>query len=392
MKRVTILMTAVVLLGIGMLFMAHEAAVAQEDEKTSEGVPQKPDAELAKKIEKLIGMLGDENFEVREGAYNELKEIGEPARAGLKKALDSKDPEVRWRASRLLFLLDEERVRKSRQSGRLSLHWPQDSEMEERDRLRHFDDDVSRHLNDLFNELFHEDFKPFFFRFNDDDIFDIDELLEEFKRDTGKLSIQLGGSATHYMFQRQEGDTSVSLDMSIAADGSVEVRVTRKDKEGKEETSTYTAESLDEFKKSYPEVVEEFQLDGFLVSIVVPDRPDTLRRGLGLRLDRAPFGFSKKIQRKSLGVYPEDMSAALRAHLDLGDDVGIVVAETVPNSFAKKIGILALDVIVSINGEEVGRAEDIRRVMSQVEEDETVIVELFRRGKRLKLEGNYSSK
>jgi hypothetical protein len=414
MKRVTILMTAVVLLGIGLLVMAHGSAVAQEDEKSTgsaqkdkilqekvqqekkEGAVredvQKPDPELAKKIEKLIGRLGDEEFGVREAAYNELREIGEPARTWLKKALDSKDPEVRWRASRLLFVLDEEKVRSSGQRGRHSLHWPQDAEMEERDRLRLFDDDVSRHLNDLFNELFHEDFEPFFFRFNDDEIFNIDELIEEFKRDTGKLSIQLGGSTTQYLFQRQEGDTSVSLDMNVAADGSVEGRVTRKDKEGKEETSTYTADNLDEFKKNYPEVVEEFQLDGFRVSVVVPDRPDSQRRGLGLRLDRAPFGFAKKIQRKSLGVYPEDMSAALRAHLNLDDGVGIVVAETVPDSFAKKVGIQALDVIVSIKGKEIGSAEDIRSVMSAVDENETVVVELFRKGKRLKLEGKYSSK
>jgi hypothetical protein len=372
---------------------AEEQAKKQEKEKARSKEAAKPDQKEIEKIEKLIAALGDKEFAVREKAHSELAEIGEPARPWLKKALEGKDPEVRWRAERLLCLLDEEQVRGRKPGRRLSLRLPHEGEGEDFDSRSLFDDRLSSHLNDLFQDLFPEDFEPFFFRFDEDEHFDVDKLLDEFRRDTGRLNIQLG-STTQYNFQRSENGETVNLSLSIAPDGAVEATVTRTnraldDNEEKTETTTYTAASLEEFKKNYPEVVEEFELDGFRVSVDVPRFPRSNRLGLGLRLDKAPFGFSRKIQRKVLGVYTGDMSPALRSHLDLEPGTGVLISEVAKGSFAARIGVQPMDVVVSIKGSKVGGTDDIRKIMASIEEDETVAVEVIRKGKRLELEGKY---
>lgn len=53
-------------------------------------------------IQKLIIQLGDNDPETRDQATRRLMEIGEPAKAELEKAVKSDDPEVSWRATKIL--------------------------------------------------------------------------------------------------------------------------------------------------------------------------------------------------------------------------------------------------------------------------------------------------
>lgn len=76
----------------------------------------KPEGGLQKKIDRLIGQLASDDFGVREEAEKKLREIGEPAREELKKALEAEDDEVRWRAARILRELD--RKKETRESPR----------------------------------------------------------------------------------------------------------------------------------------------------------------------------------------------------------------------------------------------------------------------------------
>lgn len=59
-----------------------------------------PDQE--KRIQELIGQLGDADMEKRDAAATELDKIGEPIVPFLKKAMDNADPEVKERAKKLL--------------------------------------------------------------------------------------------------------------------------------------------------------------------------------------------------------------------------------------------------------------------------------------------------
>jgi hypothetical protein len=258
---------------------------------------------------------------------------------------------------------------------------------------RLFEDDfegrIEEHLNGLFKRLFEDDFKPFRFRFFDEEAMDVGKVLEEFRRKTGQLDIELGSSGTRYQFQRQDGDTTTEFALEIDGEGAVEAVMTRTDSEGDVERSTYNAPSLEEFKQKYPEVAEEFDLDGFRISFRIPDMFGSRHNGLGLRLERAPFGFERKFDRKVLGVYTQTAGAPLRAQLGLEADEGLVVSETGKGTFADKIGIKPMDVIVSVNGKKIGAADHIRAALAPVKEGDPVAVEVVRKGLRETLQGKY---
>src|SRR4051794_40489728 len=57
-------------------------------------------------IARLLGQLGDDDFDTREDATERLKEIGEPALDALHKATTSDDLEVRRRARRIVASIE----------------------------------------------------------------------------------------------------------------------------------------------------------------------------------------------------------------------------------------------------------------------------------------------
>lgn len=64
---------------------------------------EKMDPELEKKIDELIGRLGDDSYKVREEASRQLIEIGKVAVPKLETAMkESDDPEVKWRCEYIL--------------------------------------------------------------------------------------------------------------------------------------------------------------------------------------------------------------------------------------------------------------------------------------------------
>src|SRR5690606_20904936 len=72
-----------------------------------------------RRIDLLVKQLGDDEFETREAASKALPEYGVAALAALRKAKDSRDPEVRRRVRELLPAL--ERVAALERPGGLPL-------------------------------------------------------------------------------------------------------------------------------------------------------------------------------------------------------------------------------------------------------------------------------
>ena len=66
------------------------------------------DNDLGARIEKLVEQLGNEEFDLREQASEELVEIGVAALPALRKGLESDDEEVKSRAEKLVAQLEEE--------------------------------------------------------------------------------------------------------------------------------------------------------------------------------------------------------------------------------------------------------------------------------------------
>jgi len=72
---------------------------AAGSEQTSASQTAAREAVLDQQAQRLIGELSDENYAVRESATIKLIEMGDPALPMLKKAEESDDPEVAWRAA-----------------------------------------------------------------------------------------------------------------------------------------------------------------------------------------------------------------------------------------------------------------------------------------------------
>ncbi|MHC4663167.1 MAG: HEAT repeat domain-containing protein [Planctomycetota bacterium] len=91
-----------VLIGVLVLFGSIYGGAGAGEKAGEEALKPPEGGDTRKKIDRLIGKLASDDFNVREQAEKDLKEIGEPARKALEEALESDDDEVRWRAARVL--------------------------------------------------------------------------------------------------------------------------------------------------------------------------------------------------------------------------------------------------------------------------------------------------
>ncbi len=95
MRIATLTTLAGCLVALATAFPEHTATARGQQEA-------KPDADLDRKIEKLVEQLGDNKFRVREAATKELTALGKRAVPALRKALRSTDADVRLRAQVIL--------------------------------------------------------------------------------------------------------------------------------------------------------------------------------------------------------------------------------------------------------------------------------------------------
>ena len=107
-KRLVLLLGLIGLLSISLLCSQEKKSEEKPVSKEQIAKETKISPELQAKIEVLIKQLGDEDWRTRESAEESLRKIGEPAKIFLKEAIQSKDPEVKMRATQLLRYLDPE--------------------------------------------------------------------------------------------------------------------------------------------------------------------------------------------------------------------------------------------------------------------------------------------
>jgi hypothetical protein len=388
---------------------------AQDEDKASAGSESR--------IQELIGKLGAEKYEDREEAFEALKAMGEAAKPDLKKALDSEDAEIRWRASRLLSELEGRKVM------RLDTDGTEDGRDEDlslfRDRFDEFkrlpglrfgpltEDFFKNHerffegpFGNLFEELL-EDLPPmdpdapggfpgYSFRFFDDDeLLDTESLMERLRGLDQGLNIQLDGQRLSFLTKRSDEKGEEECRFEILEDGSVKAKVRKILEDGETEESVYESKSLEAFKKDHPEIAEKFKLDGFRFGLDLPDLPG---RKLGFgnpppRGERSWKPLLRLEQRKTLGVYinPEGPDPVLRAQLGLKNNEGIIIDKVLPGSFAAGLGLESFDIILAIDDESVGSARDVGRILDQVDDGDEVKVTIFRAGEKKVLTGKYTT-
>jgi len=379
---------------------------AQEDNKK----PVKIENNTTK-ISALIEKLGHDSFDIREDAAEALKKYGEEARPLLEKALESEDLEVRLRALKLIGYLDGrkdslQKSKKGKAKGPILLR----RRPKDRMKTRGFD-------NEFFNELF--DFNIFidegsmqdifdsfikdrpsfrFHLFGDDPLKPIDQLMKEFKKDGSSFNLRMGGNKTYYQMERLEGGEREELNLSIQPDGSVEAKICITDKDGKKTENVYKAKNMEAFKKNCPKAAEKFNLNRLGIFTF---RTDQFRNDLSpLTRKQRPDNATPRIRLterigkgRTLGVYidPEGLGPVLRAHLGLDKEEGLLIERVMKDSFADKIGVKAMDIIVNVDEKPIRSTSDIKSSLSSIENGDEVKVIVFRKGKKVTLSGKYNT-
>jgi len=309
-----------------------------------------------------IERLGDEAYSQRRDAERALEKMGEKAVPALKQAADSHgDPEVQWRAQRLL-----DRIRSSdgaiddEEAWRLPPLWkPRDLDSmfgSVFDRLeRDFGVDVPR--RSFFDDSFYKDLRQ-----------QMRALEEQFAK-AGKVGA--GADAQ-----------SKALEMHVGPDG-VRVEVRERDASGEAIVETYEAPDLDTFREKYPEVARQY-LDRDGEAFTWKLDPKEFFADLPL-LGRATDASTETGPK--LGVTVRPVGSDLRHFLGLEVGQGLLVEKVTPGSLAARLGIEPRDVILEIEGEAVGSAADVRRALFGA--DATIDVRVNRRGGELELEAEH---
>lgn len=276
---------------------------------------EEPKVEV-EQIKRLIKELDADDIVVRDKATEELKKIGNPALAYLEESAKSESPEVAWRSKIIINA-----IKKSEQQ-----QGPQP---------------------------------------NDSTTRKIGPTLRQFGN---KFNIIINGTSPG----------TKSFSMSQDASGKITVTITENDKDGKENTKTYEANSTEEFKQKYPEIAKEYGIgEKPPASINIPgfDFDDIFKdfgRSWDKRLDdRLRDMFNKQGNQLPQIPKPEDEdSLPTQSTTVTTTDLGVSMEETNKeilvnnvelNGLGAQIGLRNGDVIISVNGVVVDNLWQCRR-------------------------------
>lgn len=120
------------------------------------------------------------------------------------------------------------------------------------------------------------------------------------------------------------------------------------------------------------------------------DAKDYYRRCVDLRIysiDEYPSAVAalQKLVPPSLGLNVQEIPADARPFLPLKEGIGVSIAQVDPAGLAARYGIQKLDILVSINGEDV-TWENVKSVVGALKPQEPIAIELLRKGRRMTVE------
>lgn len=366
----------------------------QESKTTPKASPEaakdaKPESQGSD--ESLIQQLGDADYQVRKRAEDALRKRGQSALGALSEAAKSHaDEEVRWRSRRLAKQIEggESGGLRKRADAGPDTSAGQDAGQPQRLRIvRPFDQGGvdPMQLDKSFNQMFERMEREFGIdiprqRFFQNDFFkDLERQMEQLHQGGGT------GGAGH------------SMQMSVGPDG-VKVKVEEKGADGKAETKTYEAPSLEEFRSKYPDIAKQY-LDGGGMRVDAPRWRVFSHGNPGMQnLQIVPFGSDpldvpepklgvpeEVPAGERLGVYVEPIGDELREHLGLSDNQGLRVKETMVDSLGARLGLEAGDIVLEIGKTRICGVEDVRAALRDTPASSKVEVKVVRKGKELTL-------
>lgn len=367
-------------------------------------------------VQKWIRQLGSDSYRDRLDAENKLRAKGKAAKSALEAAAgDERDPEVQWRAKRLLRqlakpeaggesdstergLVDRNRPRDSGQDREIVRGGRRESGGQGRARrdLRGIGD-VQAEFDRIFRELERDhgvDVPRF--RFFDDRFFD--DIRAQMER------MQVGG-------RPGGGGTSQSQGMSVqmGPDG-VRVEVTETDENGDSDTKVYTAPDMETFHKKHPGVLKKGGANIGLRGLGLTD-PDNLLDGLRMQMGKPERGFGWQLLKpqvvpldrafrpapvgqpkldnpavpakgKRLGVQIKPIPTTLRDYLELAPGTGLMVDVVQQDTLAAALRLQPGDIVVAINGAKIDGVPAVQKALGSIKAGSDVKVEFIRRGER----------
>jgi hypothetical protein len=365
---------ALLSLGCGAILMAQEPTAPPTGQEKHD----------AKSAAEYVKDLGSDSFRERTQAEKALRGLGKAALPELEQAAaDDSEPEVQWRARRLVRQIErggDSLARRERDTTRWRSFTPQTR------------DDIQQRFDELFGDL-ESDFGI--------DIPRMRFFHDGFYRDLQQQMRDLQERMQDLQGQMPEGSHGRSMSMQMGPDG-VRVEIKTKNDAGEEDVKVYEAPDMKTFRQKYPDVLRDSGLGG---AFVFGDGSRTWQlEPLGRGWKVQPFQFDTKVDMdvdvdtdwaaepalvppppgKRLGVVVKpEIPQAVREYL--GIDAGLMVEEVQQDTLASSLGIETGDIVLEIAGKGIASTKDVQDALGPIAAGKTVEVKVVRRGKELVL-------
>lgn len=377
MKRILIPAVA----SLGFLFPTAAQEPASEPKAPQPSATTPADGGIAA----LIRDLGASSYKTRLEAERKLRELGKDALPALREAAGRDDPEVQWRARRLIGQIGrgergglQARPDADRPTRALDPA-PQDRGRQEPDRGQ--PDEMQRRFDQMFGQLERE--------------FGFDIPRGRFFQDDFFRDLQSQMDALRDGFPAMPGQGR-AMALQIGPDG-VRAEVKIKNDKGEEENKVYEAPDLETFQQKYPGVLENQGLGGGIRLFggglpqmrglqPLPRTPAPRR----LPVDSEPLepmdATAVPPAGKRLGVVVrQEIPADVRDYLEIADGQGLMVEDVQAGTLAEAMGLQRNDVVLEIGGKAIGSTADVQEALGGIAAGGKVEVKVLRRGKDLVL-------
>jgi hypothetical protein len=355
--------TAAIMVVIGAFLLAGYAAA--QDEPAEKPAAQQDD--LDAKIAKLVKDLSSDDFKEREAATKELTEIGEPAAPALKEAMKSDDAEVKWRAETILKEIEkprlprqrrEEPLREGERPARPGLTLPGDI----KELLKDLPEEQRKMLEEMLKSLEKLGEGPLPPDAPvpppdwDGDMGDLEEMARKMTEEMRKEFQDARKRFEEMRKRMRENDSGPREEPQEGPrtePGDEENGKPRRQAQPGARSNANGAIVIRKLTWKDGRLVdeEEYEYDSELPGIFVTDRGDVLD--------------------------------ALRYHLSLGEDEGVLVQSIEKDSPFEKAGVLKHDIITKVDDQKVDSRDTLMKLLK---DKDKVTLEVVRRGERETIE------